>query len=219
MMRPGLAQCDSVLQLGVGPGRRLVFERVLDLASKTCEGLKNTVSVITEMQRRRPPRTFHPDRVLRPFHMSEARAQSLLGLCKGGGGGGPSNQQEFYIDHFTIPWTTRSRTMGAPLLLLVTSARVVLGDEARLRPLWEVPVERIARVERKADHVMLWTWEKLGVGIGSEHNSRRTRTTSSSSAQSCATTPSCSRPSSTGSTRSRAGCGRSRRFEKQRVLV
>ena len=27
MMRPGLAQCDSVLQLGVGPGRRLVFER------------------------------------------------------------------------------------------------------------------------------------------------------------------------------------------------
>ena len=26
-MRPGLAQCDSVLQLGVGPKRRLVFER------------------------------------------------------------------------------------------------------------------------------------------------------------------------------------------------
>ena len=27
MMRPGLAQCDSVLQLRVGPKRRLVFER------------------------------------------------------------------------------------------------------------------------------------------------------------------------------------------------
>ena len=27
MMRPGLAQCDSVLQLRVGPKRRLVFQR------------------------------------------------------------------------------------------------------------------------------------------------------------------------------------------------
>ena len=27
-----------------------------------------------------------------------------------------------------------------------------------------VRVERIARVELKADHVMLWTWEKIGPG-------------------------------------------------------
>ena len=151
---------------------------VLDFLSKACEGLKNTVSVVQEMQRRRPPRTFHVDRVLRPFSMSEARAQSILGFCKLRGdpsssgerhGDGPlvGGAQEYYVDHFVIPWTTRDRTAGSPLLLLVTSARVVLGDEARLRPLWEVPLERIARVERKAEHVMLWTWEKVGVGIGS----------------------------------------------------
>jgi len=36
---------------------------------------------------------------------------------------------------------------------------------------WEVPFERVARVELKPDHVLLWTWEKLGVGLGSEQNS------------------------------------------------
>lgn len=130
------------------------------------------------MERRRPPRTFHVDRVLRPFHPSEARAQSLLSLCKllrqgassTAAAGSASPPPEFYVDHFVIDWTTRHRTAGAPLLLLVTSARVVLGDQARLRPLWEVPFERVARVELKPDHVLLWTWEKVGVGLGSEQN-------------------------------------------------
>ena len=128
--------------------------------------------MLVEMSRRRPPRAFRMDRVLRPFAMGEARAQSMLGLCKlrpgggsgsggaaagGGGSGGAASvgaatadalhappAQEFYVDHFTIEWTTRYRTAGPPLLLLITSGRVVLGDEERLRPLWEVPLERIA---------------------------------------------------------------------------
>eukprot|EP00965_Chrysotila_dentata_P187071 6171904-Pleurochrysis_carterae.AAC.2 len=75
-----------------------------------------------------------------------------------------SAEYEYYVDHFSITWTTRNSSAGAPKLLLVTSQRVVLGDEGRLRPEWEVPVERIARVELKPGHLMLWTWEQLGIG-------------------------------------------------------
>ena len=149
---------------------------LLDLGSKTCEGIKNTVGVLHEMQRRRPPRAFHVDRVLRPFSMDEARAQSMLGLCKLRTAATPaphaahappgSPLQEFYVDHFKVAWTTRYATPGTPLVLLVTSGRVVLGVEETLRPLWEVSLERIARVELKEGHVMLWTWEQVGVGIG-----------------------------------------------------
>ena len=56
---------------------------------------------------------------------------------------------------------------GGTALLLVTSARVVLGDQARLRPLWEVPLERIARVEKRSGYVILWTWERVGLGTPS----------------------------------------------------
>jgi len=72
--------------------------------------------------------------VLRPFDSNEARAQSLLVLCKlRPDPSGAANTPELYVDHFVIDWMTRYRTAGAPLLLLVTSKRVVLGDEARLR--------------------------------------------------------------------------------------
>lgn len=138
----------------------------LDLASKACEGIKNTLSVITVMERQRPPRTFRSDRVLRPFDMAEARAMSLLELCKLPAGMPTAAVHECYVDHFSIAWTTPFHTPGAPLLLLLTSARVVLGDEARRRPFWEVALERLARVELAAGHVILWTWEKLGVGVG-----------------------------------------------------
>jgi hypothetical protein len=94
-----------------------------------------------------------------------------------------------YEDDFTSP--------GRPFAV-GTSLRVVLGDERRLRPLWEVsyprnhrvttagvplerwdlyhlatfliwqvPLERLARVELKKDHVMLWTWEKVGFAMPS----------------------------------------------------
>ena len=35
-----------------------------------------------------------------------------------------------------------------------------------------MPLERIARVELKAGHVMLWTWEQVGVGIGFTQSTR-----------------------------------------------
>ena len=100
----------------------------------------------------------------------------MLGLCRldakqRAGSLSAGTSQELYVDHFSITWTTRYHTAGAPLLLLVTSRRVVLGDEARLRPMWEVPLERIARVELQTDHVMLWTWEKfLNIGVGSNQS-------------------------------------------------
>ncbi len=114
----------------------------------------------------RPPRVFHVDRVLRPFSLQEAKAQSMLAQCVMNTDASYGGEQEYYVDHFTLrgSGTSLRRVATRPRLLLVTSQRVVLGDAARLRPLWEVRVERIARVELKADHVMLWTWEKIGPG-------------------------------------------------------
>lgn len=139
---------------------------VLDLVAKVFEGIKNTVSVLTVMQRLRPPRVFREDRVLRPFSLSEAQAQAMLGQCRqlqDEGASAARYRHEFYIAHYSVPWMTRQKAPGPPRLLLITSARVVLGDEARLRPLWEVPLERIMRVELKPDHVILWTWEQFGI--------------------------------------------------------
>lgn len=140
----------------------------LDLASKLCEGIKNTVTVLEQAQRQRPPRIFHADRVLRTYSLAEAHAQAMLSECRAPtldpmllGAPAPN---EYYLDHFRISWVTRDKRAGPPRLLLVTTARVVLGDAERLRPLWEVPLERIARVEQRSGHVLLWTWEKVGVG-------------------------------------------------------
>ena len=153
----------------------------LDLVAKLCEGVKNTVSVLEQPQRQRPPRVFHADRVLRPFSRAEAHAQAMLAECRlltpsdgraavadgtvatAGAASAAGAPNEYYIDHFRIAWRTRHQTAGAPRLLLVTTARVVLGDAERLRPLWEVALERIARVERRAGHVLLWTWERVGL--------------------------------------------------------
>ena len=136
---------------------------LLDLAAKVFERVKNTISAFQEKQRVRPPLVFHINRVLRPYAEHEARAQSMLINCEFDATHA-NLEQEFYVAHFSNSWTTRQGYAGPPKLLLVTSQRVVLGDEARLRPEWEVRVERIARVELKADHVMLWTWEKIGPG-------------------------------------------------------
>ena len=133
------------------------------------EGVKNTVRVLPVTQQRvRPPRIFHADRVLRPFSEGEARAQSMLVHCRTimgrSVGGDVESEQEYYVDHFSVTWTRRDRAAGAPKLLLITSQRVVFGDELRLRPIWETRIERIARVELKPGYVMLWTWEKVGPG-------------------------------------------------------
>ena len=48
-----------------------------------------------------------------------------------------ATKSEYYVEHFSISWTTRHHGAGPPKLLLITSHRVVLGDEARLRPEWE----------------------------------------------------------------------------------
>ena len=86
--------------------------------------------------------------MLRPYSMAEARAQSLLIHCKMETGG-EAIRNEYYVEHFSVSWTTRHHGAGPPKLLLITSHRVVLGDEARLRPEWEVRVERIARVAER----------------------------------------------------------------------
>ena len=100
--------------------------------------------------------------------MAEAKAQSMLVHCRTimgrSVGGEVASEQEYYVDHFSVTWTRRDRTAGAPKLLLITSQRVVFGDELRLRPIWETRIERIARVELKTGYVMLWTWEKVGPG-------------------------------------------------------
>jgi len=139
----------------------------LDLISKILEGVKNTVRVFPVTQQRvRPPRIFHADRLLREFSLAEAKAQSMLQHCRTiterSLSGEQDAEQEYYVDHFSVTWTRRSGTEGSPKLLLITSQRVVFGDELRLRPIWETRIERIARVELKPGYVMLWTWEKFG---------------------------------------------------------
>ena len=137
--------------------------------TQVLEGVKNTVRVLPVSQERvRPPRIFHVDRVLRPFLMSEATAQSMLVHCRPMTsrrvGGETMPEQEYYVAHFSVAWSRRNRAAGSPKLLLITSQRVVFGDELRLRPIWETRVERIARVELKVGYVMVWLWEKVGPG-------------------------------------------------------
>eukprot|EP00966_Prymnesium_polylepis_P318867 7364460-Prymnesium_polylepis.1 len=85
--------------------------------------------------------------------MAEAKAQSMLVHCRTimgrSIGGDVGVEQEFYVDHFSVTWTRRNGTAGSPKLLLITSQRVVFGDELRLRPIWETRIERIVRVEQK----------------------------------------------------------------------
>ena len=60
---------------------------------------------------------------------------------------------------------TAARRRAPPLRgVRLETSHVLQTPNTCLRPLWEVRVERIARVELKADHVMLWTWEKIGPG-------------------------------------------------------
>ena len=127
---------------------------VLDLAAKVLEGVKNMVVVLpTAQQRVRPPRIFHVDRVLRPFQKEEAQAQSMLAHCRTGLDA--RNEQEFYVDHFSVSWTRRDRTPGRPKLLLITS-QVAPATPPLSRPCAAAACPPTARRPGRAAAPMSW---------------------------------------------------------------
>lgn len=57
---------------------------VLDLTTRTTEGIRNTTQLITDKPRVRPPRPFYPNRVLKEFTESEAEGLLLLNTLRKG---------------------------------------------------------------------------------------------------------------------------------------
>jgi len=71
----------------------------IDLISQTAEGIKNTATYFddTQIRRRRPPRYFGPDKVLRRYQFRKAQGQELLYTLEGG-----KYFHEWYQYHFPV---------------------------------------------------------------------------------------------------------------------
>ena len=142
-----------------------LFSGGFDLLAKTSEGIKNSVSLQTyRVSRQRPPLAIHTDRVVRQFVPHESAAYGLVSLCKPDALHSEGRRAEAYVYHHVIDY--RPPNPAAPLrtmVLVVTSRRVVFGSVDPPRVHFEVPKDRMARVELYPPFtkILLWTWSEL----------------------------------------------------------
>ena len=107
---------------------------VIDLLTKSCEGLKNSSMLGTKRHtRQQPPFALHPDRLVKPFNEEEARAYALLSLC--------SNRLTFGRTEFfqhVHPIELRTHHAIEQRVVLVTTLRVAYGRLDPLELIFEV---------------------------------------------------------------------------------
>ena len=120
-----------------------------DLVAKASEGIKNSASLQTHrVARQRPPLAIYTDRLIRQYVPDESAAYALLSLCEPDALHSQGRRAEAFEKHLVIDY--RPPIPGAPLrtmALVVTSRRVVFGSVDPPRVKFEVPKDRMARVE------------------------------------------------------------------------
>jgi len=148
---------------------------VLDLSVKIFEGIRIFFSPREHMTTRMEyPLVVHTDGRVREYDEGEARAYFLLSACS-------RLSDEYYQAHYHIDVVERrepTREYGAAGMyrrwhsrdrrehvLLITTKRIIFGTTKPLKVIFEVQVERIARVELPPPHtsLILWSWHKLPV--------------------------------------------------------
>lgn len=108
---------------------------VVDFASSSFEGIRNTTTVLDEndIDRVRLPRFIAEDGILRPFNEREALGQSWLKDLENG-----KYFNENYVAHLDLT--------GDDSVLILTTTRILLIRSTTLRVLWEVPFEELQTI-------------------------------------------------------------------------
>eukprot|EP01117_Protostelium_nocturnum_P009173 TRINITY_DN3284_c0_g1_i3.p1 TRINITY_DN3284_c0_g1~~TRINITY_DN3284_c0_g1_i3.p1 ORF type:complete len:3093 (+),score=888.87 TRINITY_DN3284_c0_g1_i3:80-9358(+) len=107
---------------------------VIDLATQTTKGLRNTASMFdAKITRNRPPRYFGPEKMLEVYSREKAVGVSILFEISGG-----NLRDEIYTFHIRI-----NHPKWGKIILLVTNKRVLLRKNEDLSKIWE---ERLSDV-------------------------------------------------------------------------
>ena len=115
---------------------------VLDLLTKTGEGIRNATATAEGMNRHRdrPPRYFAPDHVLQPYSPVYSAGQALLRSVADG-----QFMHDFYISH--------SATSDGCMLLV--SHQHLLYFSASRALLWHEPLSKITAIEASDEGINL----------------------------------------------------------------
>ncbi|KAI9208533.1 vacuolar protein sorting-associated protein [Polychytrium aggregatum] len=113
-----------------------------DLLSDVSQGIKNTATSETELERQRLPRLIGKDRILKPYDPRESIGLSWIKELENG-----RYFKEEYIAHIEL------RTED--LVSIVTDARVLMVRIKRLKVEWEIPFEDLQLVRVEGNSVSL----------------------------------------------------------------
>ncbi|KAM9977730.1 hypothetical protein ACTFIR_011602 [Dictyostelium discoideum] len=134
----GLAQ--GVVGVAVKP-----TTAVIDLATKTTEGIKNTTNLQSQAERVRPPRCFSHDNVLRPFDEVESEGWFLLKTAHKG-----KHASDSYIWHHII---------NQECTIIISDHRIILSKSKKnflhSSFLFQIPFKFIKSNEMVDDGVLL----------------------------------------------------------------
>eukprot|EP01117_Protostelium_nocturnum_P004842 TRINITY_DN1754_c1_g1_i2.p1 TRINITY_DN1754_c1_g1~~TRINITY_DN1754_c1_g1_i2.p1 ORF type:complete len:3345 (-),score=1219.39 TRINITY_DN1754_c1_g1_i2:51-8879(-) len=98
---------------------------VIDLVTKTAEGIRNTATMFEkENERARQPRYIGSDNVLTSYSESEAEGYHLLFLVEGG-----RFKNEEYLFH---------QVLDHPRCLIITNENTIMADKKRLDTFWDI---------------------------------------------------------------------------------
>jgi len=161
----GVEQEGSVAGFFKGLGRGVIGTvvkptvGVIDLATQTTKGLRNTASMFdSKVHRKRPPRYFGPEKVLTVYSREKSAGVQLLYELSGG-----AYRDEEYIYHLRM-----SHVRLGKIVLLITNKHIFLrkgeGDYAKI---WEENLSDIRKkhVETNAQGVVLRTHDGRAVQI------------------------------------------------------
>lgn len=117
---------------------------VLDLLTKTGEGIRNATDMADGMQRTRdrPPRYFGPDRVLQPYSAARSAGQELLRRVDNG-----RFVRDFYITHYDMMEGSVLLVSHQHLLFFTSAPKLILQ--------WSEPLSVITAIEGADDYVTL----------------------------------------------------------------
>jgi len=114
---------------------------VLDLTTRTTEGIRNTTNLVTNKPRVRPPRQFYPNKALKDFAHDESEGILLLNSVRKG-----KYSKDTYVFHKKV---TKSKSA------ILTDKRLISVKKKHTSFAWQIPFDNITTIQLAKEGILI----------------------------------------------------------------
>jgi len=138
---------------------------VIDFATQTTKGIRNTATFFDPKarQRRRPPRHFGTDKLLEPYDKNKAEGNEILVLLDNS-----KHRSETYLYHKILLSKSPKEKKQRKRLLLVTNEHLFYRTPNNYKPKWKLTISDITNLEVKPEGIVFHTSEGIQIAEISE---------------------------------------------------